>query len=148
MSYAFKVVVAPTSPLTLAVNIGPLLENFSKLEFRSSERRAGSRRLAHASSLKGNSVTGHVFTLELNYLLWRRLLHLLSVKLLNTGNEKHSIITRRVLTLYSLETGGKNNITCLYQRIRILEYSYSLLKWILSFFINCKETISGQRMQI
>lgn len=85
-----------SGPLTLAVNIGPLLENFSKLEFRSSEKRAGSQRLPHASSLKGNSVTGHVFTLELNYLLWRRLLHLLSVKLLNTENEKHSIILRRV----------------------------------------------------
>lgn len=88
-----------TGPLTLTVNIGPLLENFSKLEFRSSEKRAGSRRLPYASSLKGNSVTGHVFTLELNYLLWRRLLHLLSVKLLNTGNEKHSIILCRVFLI-------------------------------------------------
>lgn len=45
-------------------------------------------RLAHAPSLKGNSVTGHVFTMELNYLLWRRLLHLHSVKLLNTNKWK------------------------------------------------------------
>lgn len=81
----------PFGPLTLAVNTGPCWETFqnwnSKVQRDVPAR--GSR--VHASSLKGNSVTGHVFTRELNYLLWRRLLHLLSVKLLNTGNEKHPI---------------------------------------------------------
>lgn len=56
--------------------------------------------LVHAPSLKGNSATAHVFTPELNYLLCRRLLHLLSVKLLNTENGKHSIIVCRVFVRF------------------------------------------------
>lgn len=81
--------LSPRGPLTLAVNSGPRWETFQN--WNSEVQRdvpARARRTLHLSKEIRQRA---MYLRELNYPLWRRLLHSQSVKLLNTGIGKHSI---------------------------------------------------------